>query len=118
MSNTTKELRIRMEDFMDVVKELGKKDITFKTYYEYVFDIFAKNAYMFGDTETIYHIEMREFVDRDSYDGEEAEEIQCSRKFRDFFKKEKLSQYYKPPPKKRNFEPVPSLAERLEKNKV
>ena len=118
MSNTTKELRIRMEDFMDVVKELGKKDINFKTYYEYVLNIFAKNAYMFGDTETIYHVEMREFVDRDSYDGEEAEEIQCSRRFRDFFKKEKLSQYYKPPPKKRNFEPVPSLAERLKKNKV
>jgi len=118
MSNTTKELRIRMEDFMDVVKELGKRDITFKTYYEYVLNIFAKNAYMFGDTETIYHVGMREFVDRDSYDGEEAEEIQCSRRFHDFFKKEKLSQYYKPPSKKRNFKPVPSLAERLEKNKV
>ena len=61
---------------------------------------------------------IRSLIDRDSYDGEEAEEIQCSRRFHDFFKKEKLSQYYKPPPKKRNFEPVPSLAERLKKNKV
>jgi len=118
MSNTTKKLRLRMEDFMDLIKEFGKNDITFKAYYGYVFNIFAKNAYMFGDTETIYHIEMRRFVDRDSYDGEEAEEIQCSRKFRDFFKKEKLSQYYKPPPKKINFQPVPSLSERLNRNKV
>ena len=100
MSNTTKKLRLRMEDFMDLIKEFGKNDITFKAYYGYVFNIFAKNAYMFGDTETIYHIEMRKFVDRDSYDGEEAEEIQCSRRFHDFFKKEKLSQYYRPPPKK------------------
>ena len=107
-------------DKLYVKLEKGKNDITFKAYYGYVFNIFAKNAYMFGDTETIYHIEMRKFVDRDSYDGEEAEEIQCSRRFRDFFKKEKLSQYYRPPPKKEkiNFKPVPSLAERLKKNKV
>jgi len=116
--NSTKKFRARMESSMEDIEKFGKTNVTFKTFYSFVQRKFEQHAYQFGDTETIYHIEMRRFVDRDSYDGEEAEEIQCSRKFRDFFKKEKLSQYYKPPPKKINFQPVPSLSERLNRNKV
>ena len=39
-------------------------------------DYFLSEIYEFGDTETIFNIKLKKFVDRDSSDGVEAEEIQ------------------------------------------
>ena len=45
-------------------------------------DYFLSEIYEIGDTETIFHISLKKFVDRDSIEGEEAEEIQSDRAYR------------------------------------
>ena len=47
-------------------------------------DYFLSEIYEIGDTETIFHISLKKFVDRDSIKGEEAEEIQSDRAFREW----------------------------------
>ena len=118
--NSTKKLRARMESSMEDIEKFGKTNVTFQTFYIFVQRKFEQHAYQFGDSETIRHVGTGEFVDRDSYEGEEAEGIQCGRRFNTFFKDEKLYKYYQPTKKesKMKFKPVPSLSERLNRNKV
>ena len=47
-------------------------------------DYFLSEIYQIGKTETIFHISLKKFVDRDSIKGEEAEEIQSDRAFREW----------------------------------
>ena len=59
-------------------------------YWEDVEDTFRTELYVFGDTETIYHIGKREFVKRGSWDGDEAMDIQFQRKFNTWVKKNNI----------------------------
>jgi len=59
-------------------------------YWEDVEDTFRTELYVFGDTETIYHIGKREFVKRGSCDGDEAMDIQFQRKFNTWVKKNNI----------------------------
>jgi hypothetical protein len=57
-------------------------------------DYFLSEIYEFGDTETIFNIRLKKFVDRDSSDGVEAEEIQSDRAFREWNKTGKYKGKY------------------------
>ena len=59
-------------------------------YWEDVEDTFRTELYVFGDTETIYHIGKREFVKRGSWDGDEAMDIQFQRTFNTWVKKNNI----------------------------
>jgi hypothetical protein len=59
-------------------------------YWEDVEDTFRTELYVFGDTETIYHIGKRKFVKRGSWDGDEAMDIQFQRKFNTWVKKNNI----------------------------
>tara|TARA_Y100000310_G_C20257503_1_gene612052 strand:+ start:144 stop:524 length:381 start_codon:yes stop_codon:yes gene_type:complete len=118
MSNTTAILKRKIHPYLPEIKKIGETDITYNRFKQKVQVIFERQVYLFGDTETIYHIELEKQVDRDSYDGEEAESIQCDRRFKSFYKELELWQYYNPSKPNIEFKPIPSLAERLERNKV
>ena len=55
-------------------------------------DYFLSVVYEWGNSETIFHIGLKKFVNRDSLDGREAEEIQAERAFRTWNKKIKYDQ--------------------------
>ena len=55
----------------------------------------SKKIYEIGDTETIFHINLKEFVDRDSIRGEQAEEIQSDRAYRKWQRTGKYKGKYK-----------------------
>ena len=58
-------------------------------------DYFLSEIYEIGDTETIFHISLKKFVDRDSIRGEEAEEIQSDRAYRKWQRTGKYKGKYK-----------------------
>ena len=53
---------------------------------------FLSVVYEWGNSETIFHIGLKKFVNRDSSDGLEAKEIQAERAFRTWNKKRKYEQ--------------------------
>jgi len=55
-------------------------------------DYFFSEVYEWGDSETIFHIGLKKFVNRNSSNGLEAEEIQSERAFRTWNKKRKYAQ--------------------------
>tara|TARA_R100000742_G_C4171348_1_gene9514 strand:+ start:129 stop:482 length:354 start_codon:yes stop_codon:yes gene_type:complete len=114
--NTTAILKRRIQPHLPKIKKIGKTDITHNRFKQEVELLFKRHVYLFGDTETIRHLGTLEYVDRDSYEGEEAESIQCGRRFESFYGELELDQYYNPP--KLEDKPVPSLTERFERNKV
>jgi len=59
-------------------------------YWEDVEDTFRTELYTFGDTKTIYHIGKRDWVKRESLDGDEAMDIQFQRKFNTWAKENNI----------------------------
>ena len=59
-------------------------------YWEDVEDTFRTELYVFGDTETIYHVGKQDFVKRESVDGHEAMHIQFQRTFNTWVKKNNI----------------------------
>ena len=59
-------------------------------YWEDVEYTFRTELYVFGDSETIYHIGKRKFVKRGSWDGDEAMDIQFQRTFNTWVKKNNI----------------------------
>jgi len=59
-------------------------------YWEDVEDTFRTELYVFGDTETIYHVGKKDWVKRYSLDGREAMDIQFQRTFNTWVKKNNI----------------------------
>ena len=68
------------------INSFGEKMELKNDYSEYtdMKDYFLSEIYELGDTETIFHIKLKKFVDRDSLNGADAEEIQSDRAFREW----------------------------------
>jgi len=115
--NSKSQLKNLIHPFIEDIKSFGKTDVTYESFKMFIKRIFEKHVYEFGDSETIWHIEIADYVDRDSCDGEEAEGIQCDRRFNTFFKDEKLWEYYKPTKKENKIVHRITLTQRLERNK-
>jgi len=74
--------------------DIVNREDGYSAYKESAEDFFLTECYKFGDTKTLFNRKTEKWVKRDSVEGEEAEEINCQKAFKTWFKKFDKEEFY------------------------